>query len=406
MAASRLNLDNFPASPHAEELRHEPLRLAFAGELEDAYRLSHLEKVRRRAQVWTTLGVALSVVFTAREVAALGWSSTTGLMHLLLIAPASFALAWLVFSTHYTRVYLRLASVFAPLIGITVGFFSARAVGNGAAEELVLLALLTIAIFFLLGLLFRPAVFAAAVTLVAFGASAWIIGVPTFLLLKDTMLIAVTAVLAGVICWDVEQSYRRRFLEEALIAQLAERDPLTGLKNRRAFDEHYLRLWQQSQRKEGCAIGFLYIDVDHFKRYNDEYGHQSGDSALRKVADVAKDCARRPLDIAARLGGEEFAVVLYDVSHAHVIDVAERLKLGVEMLGIVHRGSDHSQRLTVSIGVAVAQPRIGRSPAGLIQMADEALYKAKGNGRNCVVVEGDTEYASLVTGTYRRPQRL
>jgi diguanylate cyclase (GGDEF)-like protein len=219
-------------------------------------------------------------------------------------------------------------------------------------------------------------------------------------LLASTGLLSIAAALSAVIAWQTEVSSRRRFLEEALIDELIERDGLTGLKNRRAFDDYLLRLWQQSLRG-GERLAILFFDVDYFKRYNDEYGHQAGDAVLRRIAQTAKEFARRPLDFAARFGGEEFAVVLYDAEERVVADIAERLRSAVERLRIEHRKSDCANVVTISIGAGSAQPAIGRTPEGLLQLCDEALYEAKAEGRNRCVIEGKAAYDGLITGAYR-----
>ena len=149
------------------------------------------------------------------------------------------------------------------------------------------------------------------------------------------------------------------------------------------------------------------IDIDHFKRFNDESGHQAGDLALRAVADVIAGLARRPLDIAARYGGEEFAIVLYDLAVEHVADIAERLRLGVQSLEVndLRVAGGPEFRVTVSVGVGVAAPTMGRTPQGAVQLADEALYEAKGAGRNRVVMKGTEIYGLLETGAFKAGKR-
>jgi len=122
--------------------------------------------------------------------------------------------------------------------------------------------------------------------------------------------------IAAIVYRDVEQSYRRNFLQAALIGELVARDDLSGLMNRRAFDEHIVAVWHQAARDQR-PVALLMIDIDHFKGYNDRRGHLAGDFALRSVAKVIQGFARRPLDLAARYGGEEFAVVLYDLAFSY-----------------------------------------------------------------------------------------
>src|SRR5690606_39329772 len=118
---------------------------------------------------------------------------------------------------------------------------------------------------------------------------------------------------------------REQFLIRRLLRQLADRDSLTGLHNRRSFRRHLDTLWRQSQR-EGQPIAMLLGDIDHFKRYNDCYGHQAGDETLQEVALLFQMAARRPLDMAVRLGGEEFALLLYGSSAEDAREYAEELR--------------------------------------------------------------------------------
>jgi diguanylate cyclase (GGDEF)-like protein len=171
--------------------------------------------------------------------------------------------------------------------------------------------------------------------------------------------------------------------------------------NRRAFDEHLLRVWQHALRDQR-SIAVLMIDIDHFKRYNDDFGHQAGDLALRSVARIIQGFARRPLDLAARYGGEEFAVILYDLALPHVQEMAESLRKGVQNLQIEPHEAEAApgREVTVSVGVGLAAPVIGRTPQGAVQLADEALYEAKQAGRNRVVVKGTDAYMLLNTGAF------
>ncbi|MCP4511419.1 MAG: GGDEF domain-containing protein, partial [Fuerstiella sp.] len=155
--------------------------------------------------------------------------------------------------------------------------------------------------------------------------------------------------------------------------------------------------------RENVPITVMLIDIDHFKPYNDLYGHQAGDDALKQVANVISGGVQRPLDLAARYGGEEFVLVLYGPTSEFIMNLPERLRREVLSLGTVHEAATHTKFLTISVGVAVISPDNGRSMAGAIQMADEALYQAKEEGRNRVVINqsGNTE---IETGRFRRRQ--
>jgi diguanylate cyclase (GGDEF)-like protein len=194
---------------------------------------------------------------------------------------------------------------------------------------------------------------------------------------------------------------RTSFLEGHVIAELAQHDALTGTKNRRVFDDYLARIWPQAM-EDGRAIGILLIDVDHFKAYNDNYGHQAGDQALRHVAQTIQKFVRHPLDLLARYGGEEFAVILYDVDGEQAVETAHRVRRAVRELAIEHSGSRTSAGVTISVGVAIVQPTLRRNPRGALQLADQALYEAKAKGRNRVELMDDAEYRMLVTGVFSK----
>ncbi len=166
------------------------------------------------------------------------------------------------------------------------------------------------------------------------------------------------------------------------LQKLSTRDGLTGIGNRRFFDDLLAREWGRALRT-GSEVALLLCDVDHFKRFNDTYGHPAGDQCLKAVADALQSAAGRASDIVARYGGEEFVVVLPDTSLGGVLFVAEKLRHGVHCLGIPHSGSERGN-VTISIGIASAVPSRGPGPGQLVEQADRALYRAKQGGRDRV----------------------
>ena len=180
----------------------------------------------------------------------------------------------------------------------------------------------------------------------------------------------------------------------------ADTDQLTQLANRRLFDTAFKSEWRRSTREQK-TVSLLIIDVDDFKRYNDAYGHQKGDNALKHIALQIKAAAQRPGDISARIGGEEFAILLPDTTTDGAMIVAERLRHNIERIGneltqnLHKNGSNNKHKLTVSIGVSSCTPLLPNDteqdivyPAMLIKSADHAMYNAKDKGKNRVVKEG------------------
>jgi len=163
-------------------------------------------------------------------------------------------------------------------------------------------------------------------------------------------------------------------------------DGLTQLSNRGAFDSRLLLEWSRAGRL-GTPLSVILLDVDHFKQFNDRYGHPAGDRCLQAVAGAVQAQARRSTDVAGRVGGEEFALLLPDTPVEGAQEAAERLRADIAALQIAHGASPTSPCVTVSIGIAscVAGPQSGLlRPADLIEIADQALYKAKSLGRNRV----------------------
>ncbi|WAR44173.1 diguanylate cyclase domain-containing protein [Methylomonas rapida] len=168
-----------------------------------------------------------------------------------------------------------------------------------------------------------------------------------------------------------------------LLRVLAFIDGLTGLANRRRFDETLQLEWRRCRRNDS-PLALLMIDIDHFKLYNDRYGHQAGDSCLQAVAATLKAAFGRAQDLVARYGGEEFVCLLPECDHAAAKPKADALVQAVAALGLPHESSPTAATLTISLGIAVIIPNVSRSPEDLVMAADAALYQAKQQGRNQV----------------------
>jgi diguanylate cyclase (GGDEF)-like protein len=202
----------------------------------------------------------------------------------------------------------------------------------------------------------------------------------------------------------IERSLRKNYLQSRIISlenrdleesnltlqYLSAIDGLTQIANRRSLDRSMAIEWQRALRKRE-PIGFIMADIDHFKVFNDTYGHQAGDECLRVVASLIKDHARRPGDLAARYGGEEFALVLANSSAEQAGIIAEQMRKVIMETTIKYEKSV-STNITASFGVASMVPGHGQAnPDALILAADQAMYRAKRSGRNQVVVSGQSD---------------
>lgn len=180
---------------------------------------------------------------------------------------------------------------------------------------------------------------------------------------------------------------------EKLLRQQAEElkrsnylDALTGIANRRMFDETLAEEFRRAQRA-GTALALALVDIDHFKLYNDHYGHILGDQCLTRVAGGLQSCVKRAGDLAARYGGEEFGIVLPGMDETRASELAVDLCMRISALAIRHETSPVASHVTISVGVAVLKPEIGTHDFNaLISSADVALYEAKKEGRNRAIL--------------------
>jgi len=161
-------------------------------------------------------------------------------------------------------------------------------------------------------------------------------------------------------------------------------DSLTEIPNRRRFTEVYEHEWRRCMRS-GSALSLVVVDVDHFKMFNDTYGHAAGDMVLKRVASAIKSALKRPADFVARYGGEEFVVILPEIDAENAQQIAEKIRQEVQEQKIPYQESDIGPWLTVSLGGATCTPKQSEVDAGLFTQADHYLYEAKGQGRNQVL---------------------
>ncbi len=194
----------------------------------------------------------------------------------------------------------------------------------------------------------------------------------------------VTAVARADVTELVRAQHLTELANERLLRQSAT-DGLTGIPNRRAFDDTLRVEWLRAARGGGC-LSLLVVDIDHFKRFNDHYGHVAGDECLRQVAALLQSCVRRAGEIVARYGGEEFVVLLPATEIAQAEEMAQRCLMEIAHLAIPHASSPTASHVTFSIGIAHVHPSASHEPELLVNAADTAMYRAKSAGRACYAV--------------------
>jgi diguanylate cyclase (GGDEF)-like protein len=391
-----------PQSAHALQLQRGFPRLKFAAPLEAEFREVHLAETlpQVRRNLW--LAIVFVVAFSALTHLVLDEpvNQLLDVIRVAMFAPILGIGLAVVYSPLYRRFYPLVSQIGASTFGIGVTVIAVIAAAHGVSL-IATVVLVSIYIFFMLGMTFYSALGSSLLVFISYFISAAAVGLPASVQVIDGGVLIFTNMIGAMVCYTLERTTRTNHLEERMLIETASRDGLTGIHNRRLFDEHVDRIWPQATR-DRASLGLLLIDIDHFKAYNDYYGHQAGDECLRQVAWSLSRCSRRPLDITARYGGEEFAIVLYEADRSHVEQASRRIQAEIESLALVHAASPAAlKRLTVSIGAACIVPKSGRTQYGFIQLADEALYEAKERGRNCVVIM-DKEYEQLSTGSFRK----
>ena len=380
-------------------------RLRFAPEAEAEFATYFIQRSLARARWATAIYLALVAVVTAinmrGSMAPLGetFQQPIYLLRLGVACPALVLILAATVIPELQRHYQWITATAVIVTGMSVMAISGIAAANELPQFQMGDVLVVVYATLFLGLLARPVVLVASALMLSFIGIGWYLHVPTDHLIFASSVVFATTLMSVLSALRMERLLRANFIENRLLNDIAERDGLSGLYNRRMFDNLTSRLWLQAQRNQD-ALQIILVDIDHFKAYNDLYGHQAGDTCIRRVASIIARAAKRPLDFCARYGGEEFALVLYAPSGNDPTSVPEQIRRDIMTLDIPHANADGTRMLTVSIGSATAQSNTKRSLAGLIQTADEALYRAKKLGRNRVL-HVDSAESDTPTGAFK-----
>lgn len=380
-------------------------RYRFSDDLEKSFQAHYLEHSLPRARWATAIYLALVAVVTAINMqggmASLG-ETILQPIYLLRLGVACPALVLILAATVTPALqgrYQWVTSAAVIVTGMSVMAISAMAAVGGMPQLQMGDVLVVVYATLFLGLLARAVIVVASALMVGFVGMGLLLGVSGEHVIFASSVLLATTLMSVLSALRLERFARASFVETQLLNDFAERDGLSGLYNRRMFDSLANRLWLQAKRNDE-ALQVILVDIDHFKPYNDLYGHQAGDACIRQVANIIARAARRPFDFCARYGGEEFALVLYAPSGSDAAALPEQIRKETMALDIPHAHSAAAGMVTVSIGSAIAAPDSQRSLAGLIQTADEALYRAKQLGRNRVL-HVDAGQAETPTGAFR-----
>jgi diguanylate cyclase (GGDEF)-like protein len=371
-------------SDTARELAKGFRFLKFDEPLESEFRADHRAKMRiwNRVAIWMSACTVLGYAVIDHFVLSADHARITNIVRFGMHVPAVIVMLICTSKRFYNRWYDLGIGIVAPLFGIGIVIMAAFS----PADEVPLVGgrLLLVAFFFyfMIGLRFREAVTANFIVFAALVVATLATPMPgtTGGYLIFTLFVANLIGVVG--SYALEHANRTAFIEHRQLSEVATHDGLTTLLNRAAFEDQIRRVWQQAQR-DRQMVAVIMIDIDYFKSYNDRYGHLAGDDCLRRVASALREAARRrPLDFVARYGGEELVAVLYGADRSYGESIARSLLTAVRELRIPHAGSQTQPYVTISVGVVSADAYRMASHDAAVQLADQALYAAKHQGRD------------------------
>jgi len=387
-----------PADEETATVRWRRLRFADP-ELERQFLLSYRAAVRPWIRM--SLIVALSTV--------LGFAIID---HWLLVGPRlaradlwrfglqlPLVLIMMVFTAPrlYARAYQPAMQVAAPLFGVGAVLMAMEATPPQVPLVAARLLLVAFYYYFMIGLGFNAALRSNLLLIGAYVAAAVLGPISGTVATYSLFVLLCANLIGGAGCYALEHANRVAFLERRRLAEVAMHDGLTGLLNRAALEEQARSLWEHA-RRAGEPVSVMLIDIDHFKAYNDRYGHQAGDSCLREVAVTIRTVVRRrPLDLVARYGGEEIIAILVGGSRTEAAAAAQSVLKSIADLRVAHDASPTQPHLTVSIGVSSVERGGEYSHERAVRLADIALYASKGRGRDCWSFHDGSSTESMVS---------
>jgi diguanylate cyclase (GGDEF)-like protein len=375
-------MNGVPAVAHAP--RRGLLRLRFPDELEAEFRAAYRETHRRWARMSLLLALSTVLGFAVIDHWVLPNPSVghSDLVRFGLHLPMVVVMLFMTFDRYFDRWYQLGIQVSTPLFGIGTVILATQANGEHVPLIAARLVLVIFFLYFMVAMPFHAALRTNLVLIAAYVVAFIVNQVDVNIATYQLFVLFCANLIGGAGCYALEHANRIAFLDRRRLAEVAMHDGLTGLLNRHALEEQARRLWQQASRDK-LAVSVVLVDIDHFKAFNDRYGHQAGDQCLRDVAAAVRRASRRrPLDLVARYGGEELIAVLFGADRDHAETVARTILDAVRELRIPHVGSLTRPYVTVSVGAATVEPGADYTHEFAVQLADRALYAAKGRGRD------------------------
>jgi diguanylate cyclase (GGDEF)-like protein len=373
------------------------LTLRFPSDLEAEYRASRRDTERRwaRMSLYVALSTVLGFAVIDHYVLTAPRLGNSDLVRFGLHLPMVLVMLVLTGEKYFARWYQAGIQVAAPLFGIGSVILAASA----SPEQLPLVAarliLVVFFFYFMITLSFHAALRTNAILIAAYCVATAMGFIPPHIATYQLFVLLCANLIGALGCYALEHANRVSFLDRRRLVEVAMHDGLTGLLNRAALEEQVRALWKQAAR-DRQPVSVVLIDLDHFKAYNDRYGHQAGDQCLRDVATAVRRAARRrPLDLVARYGGEELIAVLFGADRAHAESVARAVLESIRELRIPHTASATRPYVTASVGAATLDPGSDYSHDVAVQLADRALYMAKETGRDGWACHDPTAAAQL-----------
>lgn len=367
-------------------------RLRFPEPLETEFRRDHMLASVRWVRMCLFVAIGTSIGFAIIDHWVIhATNAIPDMVRFGLQLPVLLICLLATYKPFYVNWYQWSIQLGGPLFGIGTVLLAAYAQPQHTALVGSRILLVAFFLFFMCGLRMTQALRVNLAILLALGT----VGVIGLLPLEVATYLSFALVCANVIgvagSYALEYANRTSFLERKLLVEIAELDGLTRLLNRQTFESRVRDSWSRAVSGHR-AVTVIMIDVDHFKLYNDHYGHQAGDECLRRVAATVRSAvAIRPGDFVARYGGEEIIAVLIDRGNAEAQEIAQRVVAEVGALEIPHALSVECKRVSVSVGAATQLPPITSSYDAIVRLADGALYAAKRQGRDrSVAVEART----------------